>query len=79
MKIQGKGIHEIFSTLSLGWHNLFTCHISKKNNMYRHKPQGNIGMKKQHCVIKQVKSNVQSFIEQCLDIMLHEMKRSGHG
>jgi len=28
-----KGYYEIFSTLSLGWHNLFKWHISKKNNM----------------------------------------------
>ncbi len=31
--IQGKDIHEIFSSLLLGWHNLFTWHIIKKNNM----------------------------------------------
>ncbi len=24
---------KFFNTLSLGWHNLFTWHISKKNNM----------------------------------------------
>jgi len=33
IRIQGKDIHEIFSTLLLGWHNLFTWHINKKNNM----------------------------------------------
>ncbi len=46
---------------------------------YRHKPQGIIGMKKQHFATKQVESNVESLIEQCIDIMLHEMKRIGDG
>jgi hypothetical protein len=31
-------------------------------------------MKKQHCATNEVESNVQSFIEHCIDIMLHEMK-----
>jgi hypothetical protein len=30
----------------------------EKQRGYKHKPQGNIGMKKQHCATKQVKSNV---------------------
>jgi hypothetical protein len=36
-------------------------------------------MKKQHFATKQVESNVESLIEQCIDIMLHEMKRIGDG
>jgi hypothetical protein len=33
IRIQGKDIHVNFSTLLLGWHNLFTWHISKKNSI----------------------------------------------
>jgi hypothetical protein len=36
-------------------------------------------MKKQHCATKEMESNVQSFIEHCVDIMLHEMKRIRYG
>jgi hypothetical protein len=39
----------------------------------------NVGMKKQSFVVKQVKCNVQLFIDQCIDIIPHQMKTFENG
>jgi len=79
MKIKGKDVHEIFSTLSLGWHNLFTCHISKKNNMVLNiSHKATLGWRNN--IVQLSKWNPMfNHSLQCLDMMLHEMKRSGSG
>ncbi len=45
----------------------------------RQRSHGNVGMNKQRVVIRQVESNVWSLIDQCIDVMPHQMKGIGNG
>ncbi len=45
----------------------------------RQRSHGNDGMKKQRVITKQVESNVPLLIDQCVDVMPHQMKGIGNG
>jgi hypothetical protein len=45
----------------------------------RQRLHGNAGMKKPQIATRQAESNVQSLINQCIDVMPHQMKGFGNG